>query len=317
MARAVLRSSVTTAATQARDEAGFFAQLRESGVLVRLRYSEINPGEVTGYAVALPGHTEQDGTPRWYGGGRLATGLTLPRLRQGWNPGRSGARPQGGAFRFTGPERDAFYRHAARDAGAAAEQIRRSAGGNPAAAADAAWAAAAAFHATARAIRDPALRRAADSYDRAARAAYGKIPHRTTEGDRLRAAARLLSMIGSGEGDSVTPALAASLVRLAEAVGELRQAQQHAAQAAAARQAAERLYAAFGRAKADAAALRLASQARQAGDLPKPGNAARLDFPFPPGAGPLATGGGSQAGQEPPHRSGPASRPPSRAAPRR
>ena len=91
-------------------------------------------------------------------------------------------------------------------------------------------------------------------------------------------------MIGSGEGDSVTPAalaLAASLVRLAEAVGELRQAQQHAAQAAAARQAAERLYAAFGRAKADAAALRLASQARQAGDLPKPGDAARLDFPVP------------------------------------
>ena len=102
MARAVLRSRVTTAAGQARDEAGFFAQLRESGVLVRLRYSEINPGEVTGYAVALPGHTEPDGTPRWYGGGRLAAGLTLPRLRQGWNPGRSGPRPPGGAFRFTG-----------------------------------------------------------------------------------------------------------------------------------------------------------------------------------------------------------------------
>ena len=83
MARAVLRSRVTGAAGQARDEAGFFAQLRESGVLVRLRYSEINPAEVTGYAVALAGHTEPDGTPRWYGGGRLAAGLTLPRLRQG------------------------------------------------------------------------------------------------------------------------------------------------------------------------------------------------------------------------------------------
>ena len=58
-------------------------------------------------------------------------------------------------------------------------QIRRSAGGDPTAGADAAWAAAATFHATARAIRDPALRRAADTLDRAAWAACGKIPHRT------------------------------------------------------------------------------------------------------------------------------------------
>ena len=154
-----------------------------------------------------------------------------------------------------------LYRHAARQAEAATEQIRRSAGGDPAAAADTAWAAAATFHATARAIRDPALRRAADTYDRAARTAYGKIPHRTTEGDRLRAAARLLAMIG-GEEDSAMPAaltLAASLVRLAKAVSELRQAQQHAAQAAAARKAAEGLYAALSRSRAGAAALGISS----------------------------------------------------------
>ncbi len=68
------------------------------------------------------------------------------------------------------PEREAFYRHAAREAETAAEQIRRSAGGDPVAAADTTWAAVATFHATARAIRDPVLRRAADTYDRAARA---------------------------------------------------------------------------------------------------------------------------------------------------
>ncbi len=322
MARAVLRSRVTTAAGQARDEAGFFAQLRESGVLVRLRYSEINPGEVTGYAVALPGHTEPDGTPRWYGGGRLAAGLTLPRLRQGWNPGRSGPGPHGGAFRFTAPEREAFYRHAAREAEAAAEQIRRSAGGDPAAAADTAWAAAATFHATARAIRDPALRRAADTYDRAARAAYGKIPHRTTEGDRLRAAARLLAMISSSEDGSTTPTaltLAASLVRLAKAVGELRQAQQHAAQAAAARKAAEGLYAALSRSRAGAAALGIPSrpqQAQQDRTARRPGDAARLDFPvplrpgqpFPAGDSPARPGPYSSPGRphSPPRRAGPA-----------
>ena len=62
------------AAAQARDEAGFFARLRETGVLVRLRFSEINPGQVTGYAVALAGHIGEDGAPLWYGGGRLAPG---------------------------------------------------------------------------------------------------------------------------------------------------------------------------------------------------------------------------------------------------
>jgi len=320
MARAVLRSSVTAAAGQARDEAGFFAQLRESGVQVRLRYSEINPGEVTGYAVALPGHTEPDGTPRWYGGGRLAAGLTLPRLRQDWNPGRSGPGPHGGAFRFTGPEREAFYRHAAREAEAAADQIRRSARGDPTAAADTAWAAAATFHATARAIRDPALRRAADTYDRAARAAYGKIPHRTTEGDRLHAAARLLAMISSSEDGSTTPTaltLAASLVRLAKAVGELRQAQQLAAQAAAARETAERLYAALSRSRAGAAALGIPSPARQTQATRKPGDAARLDSPAQLQSRRLASRGSGYVLPEASPRSGPMRNARSRAGPRR
>ena len=255
MARALLRATVSKAAQQAHDEAGFFARLQEAGVLLRLRYSGTTPGEVTGYAVALPGHAGQDGEPRWYGGGRLASGLTLPQLRRHWDrqPTAPGSRP--GPFRFTAPERDAFCRHAARQAEAAAEQIRRSAGGDPTAAADTAWAAAATFYSTARAIRDPALRRAADTFDRAARAAYGKIPYRTTEGDRLRAAARLLALAGSSEGDTTPTALhlAASLVRLAGAVGELRQAQQQAAQAAAARKAAEGLHVVLSRSRAGAA----------------------------------------------------------------
>jgi hypothetical protein len=190
MARAVLRGRVTEAAEQARDEAGFFAQLRESGVLARLRYSEINPGEVTGYAVAHPGYTETDESPKWYGGGRLAAGLTLPRLRRNWDRDRADTDPRAGSFRLTGPEREQLYLHTAQRANAAAEQIRRSAGSDPAGAADTAWAAAATFQATARVIRDPALRRAADTYDRAARMAYGKIPRKTAEGDGLRAAAR-------------------------------------------------------------------------------------------------------------------------------
>ncbi len=104
-------------------------------------------------------------------------------MRRNWDRDRTDTDPRAGSFRLTGPEREQFYLHAAQQAAAAAEQIRRSAGSDPGAAADTAWAAAAAFHATARAIGDPALRDVADAYDRAARMAYGKIPQRTAEGD--------------------------------------------------------------------------------------------------------------------------------------
>jgi hypothetical protein len=315
MARAVLRGRVTAAAELARDETGFFAQLRESGLLVRLRYSEINPGEVTGYTVAHPGYTEQDGSPRWYGGGRLAAGLTLPQLRRNWDRDLTGTDLCAGSFRLTGPERDAFYRHAAQQANAGAEQIRRSAGSDPTAAADAAWAAAATFHATARAIGNPVLRDVADAYDRASRMAHGKIPQRTAEGDGLRAAARLLAMAG-GPGDGATRGavqLTASLVRLARAVGELRQAEQHAAQAAAARQAAERLYASLSQARGGASAPDGPQQPHQSRTARRPRDVASLDFPAPPRPGqPPPEADNSLTGSRPHTSSGPVRRPPSR-----
>jgi hypothetical protein len=250
MARAVLRARIADAAGQAHGEAEFFAQLRRSGVLVRLRFGETDPGQVTGYAVTLAGHTGSDGALRWYGGGRLAADLTLPQLRHRWARQRQ-VRGRSGTFRFTGPERDLLYRHAGRQAAMAAEQIRRSAGNDPDAAADAAWAAAAAFDVTADALHDPALRDAADAYGRASRPRYGRIPRRTADGDRQRAVTRLLALAGDLSGDStvLAGALLANLVGLAVAVAELRQAQRHAAQAAAARKAAEHMHAAMTRAR--------------------------------------------------------------------
>jgi hypothetical protein len=243
-ARAMLRNIVTATAEQVRDEAGFFAGLREAGVLVRLRFSQTCPGQVTGYAVGLPGHDHRDGVPVWYGGGRLAAGLTLPRLRRGWGSPRN-APERSGPFRFTVPEQNAIFEHTARRAAAAAEHIRRVARGDPADAADAAWAAADILHVAANALRSAELRRAADTYDRAARAQYGRIPRATGAGHQLRAAARLIAMTGQLAGDStlIAMALVANLAALAVAVAELRRAQQHVAQAAAARAAAMRLYA--------------------------------------------------------------------------
>ena len=232
--RGALRTRVTHAAEQAADEAGFFGALREAGVLVRLRFSETDPGQVTGYSVTLPGHTGPDGTPLWYGGGRLTAGLTLPRLRERWKRGIRGSAERSGTSRFTAPERDEIYPHTARQARAATEHIRHCTLTDPAAAADAAWAAADTLHVAARALRNPSLWCAADSYDRAARAAYGRIPSRSYDGDQLRRTARMIALAGNLTGDNTLMAIAltAQLVALAAAVAELRQAQQHAARAA-------------------------------------------------------------------------------------
>jgi len=311
--RGALRTMVTRAAEQSADEAGFFARLREAGMAVRLRFSETDPGQVTGYSVTFPGHTGPDGTPLWYGGGRLAAGLTLPRLRRGWNQGTTGPAERSGAPRFTAPERDAIYRHAARQAAAATEHIRRCAMSDPAAAADAAWAAADTLHVAARALRNRQLRCAADSYDRAARVPYGRLPRRSRDGDQLRRTARLIALAGNLTGDTTLLAIAlvGQLVALAAAVAELRQVQQHAAQAAAARAAAAHLHSAVTQARARAPRFGHA-RAHRPTRVASTAQGPRRDFPTglrpaPPPPGPAETPRprSPQAGRLPPRRAGP------------
>jgi len=326
-ARAVLRKMVTGAADQAGDEAGFFARLRADSVLVRLRFSEIDPGQVTGYAVGLPGHAGADGETLWYGGGRLAERLTLPRPRRRWNTGQPGTPGRSGAFRFTAPERDALYAHAARQGEIAAEHIRRCAAGDPWHGADAAWATAGTLHAAARAPGSREPRRAADTYGRAARAGYGRIPQRTSEGSQLRAVARLMAVTGSLTSGATfaTAALVANLVALAMAVAELREAQRHAAQASAARAAAAHLRTAPGQGRPPGpqpgrAQTRGPGQAadRRPGQPATAPGLTRADFPAPaqPGrpvpAGPGASRPRPRGGPVPPRRAGPGRRRPRR-----
>jgi hypothetical protein len=83
-ARAVLRRVVQAAAAAARTDTGFLAAIEARGALARPRYSTVRPGEIIGYSVSLPGDTGPDGRPIWYGGGKLASDLTLPKLRQRW-----------------------------------------------------------------------------------------------------------------------------------------------------------------------------------------------------------------------------------------
>ena len=279
--RITLRRAVSTAAAGAASEQEFFARLDQAGVLVRKRFSTRNPGEVTGYAVALPDDTTRAGGPVWFGGGKLAADLTLPKLRYRWQA--TGPRP---GDRFTAAERAAIWEHAARTAAGAAEQIRNVAATDPAVAADAAWAAADTLHAAAAALGSRVLRQAAYSYDRAARAPYGRIPVPSQPGNNLRRAARLLSTLPSVVADAprAEMTLLIRFARLTEAIAELREAQRLAAQAAAARRAAEHLRAAMPGYVTPPSGRRTRVRAST--------ERSRAEFPFPagtfrPGPGPL------------------------------
>jgi hypothetical protein len=242
-AKAALRALMTKAARQSSGEAGFFEALRAEGVLVRLRFSEMNPGEVTGYSVALPGQSGPDGHVTWYGGGKLAERLSLPRLRSRWNTRTYTPASSRQAPSCTAAERDAIFRHAAQQASDAAARVRWWAGTDPAQAADAAYAAADVLRVAAQLTGSRVLHQAASAYERAARAPFGRIPHHTSAGNQLRGAARLLALTGRCAGRDVAQfaVLAVRLAGVVEAVCELRMAQRHAAQAAACRRAAERL----------------------------------------------------------------------------
>jgi hypothetical protein len=296
--RVTLRRAVSTAAAVAASEEEFFARLREAGVLVRTRLSTRDPSQVTGYAVALGGDTAKGGGSVWFGGGKLAADLSLPKLRCRWDATRSGPHLDDP---LTAEERNAIWEHTARAAQDASEQIRAAAG-DPDAVSDAAWAASDTLHVAAAALGSRVVRQAADSYARAARVPYARIPRPAPAGNSLRHVARMLSRTALVSHDP-TAAQAALIVRLAglvEAVIELREAQQRAAQAAAARRAAEHL-----RAEGRRLTRRTETPAARSARL------VAESFPVPPWAAPRAPG------WHEPARTGPrASRGPTSSRPR-
>lgn len=244
-ARTMLRRAVHTAAAGAGSEQEFFARLEATGLLVRKRFSQRDPGQVTGYAVAKPGHVNGQGELVWFGGGKLAPDLTLSKLRQRWLSTGSASIPHAGpGARLSAEERRHIWNGASNTATRATHTIRFCAFTDPSAAADAAWAASDALHVVADVLGSRTLRQAADSYARAARCGYGRIPGPTPAGNRLRATARLLALAATAgdEDQAAVLMLVAKLAELAIAVAELRDAQRHAAQASAARAAAERLH---------------------------------------------------------------------------
>lgn len=80
--RTSLARTVRGAAAAAADEAEFVRRLRRAGLLARPRYATGRTDVVAGYSVAE--RPPRGARPIWYGGGRLARDLTLPKLRAGW-----------------------------------------------------------------------------------------------------------------------------------------------------------------------------------------------------------------------------------------
>jgi len=265
--REVLRRQVRTAAAGASSLPEFLARLRGDGLLVRERMSERNAGEITGYAVALPDRYDTGGKPIYFGGGKLAPDLTLPKLQRRWTGPAAGTRSATGpaaaaAHRAAGgeqqrqPRTDRFgltdlgrlriWKQATLAASTASEHIAASALTDPAAAADAAWAASDFLTAAGRVIEGRnggPLTDAAQHYDNAARELFGRPPAPSAAGTGLRVAGRLLLSAHVAKPSELKQLLAllAQLAALTDAVSRLRETQQRAAQAAAARRAAEQL----------------------------------------------------------------------------
>jgi hypothetical protein len=232
-----LRREVRFAAAAAASTDEFFDLLRAAGLQVRIRHSSTHPEQVTGYAVALAGHTTAGGEPVWYGGGRLAPDLTLPQLRTRWDETRAGepAPP---------PAQQAhLYEQAAEQVRAAAEDIRR----HTSAASAAAYAAADILTVTARMVegdRRGPLHRAAEAIDRATREPYRRPLPRTPRAEALRSMSRLLRLVGRlSDNEALFDVLRmiVNLSLLADAVADLRDTQQRRHQARAARTAARLL----------------------------------------------------------------------------
>ncbi len=243
-ARAQLRRKVRAEAVAAADLGEFLTGLRSRGLFVRERYSTL-PGQeqvLTGYAVAAAGDRDRAGELVYFGGGKLAADLSLPRLQARWAtaaPTRDGAGPA----LVVAADRAGVLRDAAARAHTAAAQLG---GGDLAgvvtgvtmAAGDALVGAAAAFEGS---FGGP-LTAAAAAYDRAARPArcVAGGDRRWEQGDaarRLQDASRAVASAGrlvSRSDRAAGMELVAALVTLTGTVARLHAAHGRAEQARAA-----------------------------------------------------------------------------------
>jgi hypothetical protein len=246
--REQLRRQVRAAASAASGEADFFDRLARAGVEAKLRRSVRNPGEVTGYAVGLDSHTTASGETVWYGGGRLAADLTLPKLRARWN-----GQPEPEPDPRPAPMRVAALSFPPIGVWQRAERITRDAAAalratsDPAEAAGIARAAADLLTAAAHqweGQRGGPLTEAAEVFDRAAHDQRIDALRDHVHVTRLRGMARLLlvhAVMASNEDIDAALRFYYTMAVLLDSLADLRDTQLRLHQAHAARDAASRL----------------------------------------------------------------------------
>ncbi|MGW6458681.1 relaxase/mobilization nuclease domain-containing protein [Streptomyces sp. NPDC055078] len=248
--REELRETVRRAVAGADGEAEFFDRLAASGLLVRHRIAP--SGDLLGYTVALPDDRNKDDQPVFYSGSKLAPDLSLPRIRERWTtttngaPGQEPTAPSTSGRRLAPSGPAPALRRAAHAAWHAVLVIDR--GDDPAIAAQLAGAGEVldALAKTSAAQTRRELREAAWAFERASRSQVRAVRGH----DRaLRQAARDLvrsgPALGRGEDGASTAMVIDMVFFLAVAAANWHARKGHAQQAAAARQTAEHLRAAY------------------------------------------------------------------------
>ncbi|MGW4441985.1 relaxase/mobilization nuclease domain-containing protein [Streptomyces sp. NPDC004682] len=250
-AREELRETVRRAVAGASGEEEFFERLAAAGLLIRKRVAP--SGDLLGYTVALPDDRNAKGKPVFYPGARLAPDLSLPRVRERWSADRDTQRNALDGPQATAPGSPAAARRRASFAAWQAVTVIER-GDDAVAAAHIASAGEVldALAQTSAAYTRAELRDAAWAFERASRSRT-----RAERGhDRaLRQAARDLvrggPALGRGEDGTTTAMVIDVLFFLVTAAVHWHAKKGHAQQAAAARQAAEHLRAAYKAAAAE------------------------------------------------------------------
>ncbi|MEU9445949.1 relaxase/mobilization nuclease domain-containing protein [Streptomyces sp. NPDC048304] len=243
--REELRETVRRAVAGATGEREFFDRLAAAGLLTRRRIAP--SGDLLGYTVALPDDRNKDGEPIFYSGSRLAPDLSLPRIRERWSADDHQASGSVGAPSRTAPGAPSTARRGTASAAWQALIVIED-GDDAVAAAHIASAGEVldALAKTSAAHTRTQLRGAAVAFERASRSHV-----RAERGhDRaLRQAARDLVLsgpaLGRGEDGATTAMAIDMLFFLVTAAMHWHAKKGHAQQAAAARQAAEHLRAAY------------------------------------------------------------------------
>lgn len=242
--RETLQESVRHALAGAASEEEFFHRLAEAGLRVEQRIAP--SGDTLGYKVALPGDRNRDGEPIWFSGSKLAPDLSLPRIRQRLDVGRTDDEP----VTDQGDERVLPPAHARRQAVPAAERavaiLNEDDDEDSAAQLVGVGELLDAIAQTAPASTRKELVEAARAFERATRS---HIRAECADNRAVRSAARGIiragNALGKGEDGGATAMVLSTMVLVTIAAARWHSARGHAQQAAAAQRAAQHLRSAY------------------------------------------------------------------------